>query len=63
MLTNKDNEIRTADIPERFQVCCKKLIICFEKVKLHILTVRDVIYEKHKTQFIIISTRRRELNI
>ena len=27
MLTNKDNEIRTADIPERFQVCDQKLII------------------------------------
>ena len=25
MLTNKDNEIRTADVPERFQVRCEKL--------------------------------------
>lgn len=40
MLTNKDNEIRTADIPERFQVCGNKLIISFEKVTLYILTVR-----------------------
>ena len=38
MLTNKDNEIRTADIPERFQVCFKKLIISFKKVNLRILT-------------------------
>jgi len=34
MLTNKDNEIRTADIPERFQVCCKKLISSFKNVNL-----------------------------
>ena len=27
MLTNKDNEIRTADVPERFQVRCEKLYI------------------------------------
>ena len=51
MLTNKDNEIRTADIPERFQVCGKKLIICFEKVNLYFPTVRHIIYQKQDTAY------------